>query len=251
MRKHYFVVFLLLMMGFDFLCGYQASTADLNEINEVARIAAESFSYYKSLDPTAGNFYVGQNQIEGQCGDYALRFVLLWNERHPSDQAELVAVNQGSIAQSGSYRVVEKRTDFDPSWWDLPVSGFARYTWNDDQFFGMFHPEIGFYELRLSKAYVVTRHFGVNMTDEIHVWAKVGDIIVDPTYADTGNTSFTGIDSYEPDDTDTPFDSELDDNIRTNEGTGNNIGCSSYAFGIGVLMVLAAGSLLKKSKKNL
>ena len=165
-----------------------------DEIKRVAQIAAESFSYYKSIDRNARNFYKGQNEIEGQCGDYALRFVVLWNELYPDNPAELVAVNQGNAAQSGSYEVVRTRPEYNPSWWDIPVSGFARYIWNGQEVFGIYHPEVGFYELRLSKAYTVTRHFGVDMTDksQVHVWAKVGDIAVDPTWADTGNTSFIG-----------------------------------------------------------
>jgi hypothetical protein len=81
-----------------------------NKIIETALISAKIFSYYKSENSNAGNFYVGENEIEGQCSDYALDFVIRWNRENPENPAELVAVNQKGL-QSGSYKVVKEISD--------------------------------------------------------------------------------------------------------------------------------------------
>ncbi|MCL1931985.1 MAG: hypothetical protein FWF55_09220 [Treponema sp.] len=169
-----------------------------NEIIEIARISAESF-YYKSNAPNVGNYYVGKNEVEGQCSDYALKFVLLWNEKHPENPAEIVTVNQPCYIKSGSYKVVKKITSADidlPSWWKLDTSQWiANREIDGVECSVLFHPEIGFYQLVQSEIYEIKQHFGFDMANKgQHVWAKIGDIAVDPCWADTDNTPFIGKD---------------------------------------------------------
>ena len=174
-----------------------------NKIIEVAKISAESFSYYKSIDPNAGNFYIGENEVEGQCSDYALLFVIEWNKRYPDNFAEIVAVNQEKGIKSGSYKIVnkvEKNIDFElPRWWNLDKSQwFANRNIDGVECSILFHPQLGFYKLIQSNIYVVKKHFGYDMTEKgPHVWAKVGNIAVDPCWADTNNTPFLGEDIIE------------------------------------------------------
>lgn len=174
-----------------------------NEIIEIARICAESFSYYKSKNPNAGNRYIGKNEIEGQCSDYALMFVINWNKRYPENVAEIVAVNQEKGIKSGSYKVVKKLTDEELTalgikYYDRNISNWIRPPQKTDgeECSVLFHPEIGFYQLNQLKVYEVKQHFGVDMVEYKcpHVWAKVGDIAVDPCWADTDNTPFIGKD---------------------------------------------------------
>jgi hypothetical protein len=174
-----------------------------NEIIKIAQISAEGFSYYKSIDPTVGNFYVGKNEVEGQCGDYALMFVIEWNKRYPKNLAEIVAVNQEKGIKSGSYKVVKKLTNE-----ERIALGIKYYKRNISQWMRpplkidgkecsvLFHPEIGFYQLEQSKIYEIKQHFGVDMVvnNNPHVWAKVGDISVDPCWADIYNKCFIGKD---------------------------------------------------------
>jgi hypothetical protein len=163
------------------------------KIKEIALISAKTFSYYKSKNQNAGNFYVGENEIEGQCSDYALVFVIEWNKRYPENLAEIVAVNQDCGIQSGSYKVIKeiKGKYFKESGWlkNIPQEngGYIDLV--------LYHPSLGFYEVEQTKAYEVKTHFGEDMSKKgPHVWAKIGDIAIDPCWADTDNTDFIGED---------------------------------------------------------
>jgi hypothetical protein len=167
------------------------------EIIRIAKISAESFSYYKSKEPNAGNFYVGENEIEGQCSDYALLFVINWNKKNPENPAEIVVVNQDCGIQSGSYKIVKEVSDL-IRWKCFKESGWLK---NVSQGNGvyidlvLYHPSLWFYEVKQTRAYEVKRHFGENMAKKgPHVWAKIGDIAIDPCWADTDNTPFIGED---------------------------------------------------------
>jgi len=168
----------------------------VNEIIRIARISAETFSYYKFKDPNAGNFYKGKNEIEGQCSDYALKFVLLWNEKHQNNKAEIVVVNQEKGIKSGSYKVVKQLTDFDIKYMQRNISQLIANAIIDEvESLILYHPEIGFYQLIQSEMYETKQHFGVDMVNKApHVWAKVGDISVDPCWADIYDTPFIGKD---------------------------------------------------------
>jgi hypothetical protein len=172
------------------------------KIREAALISAKTFFYRKSKNPNAGNFYVGENEIEGQCSDYALDFVIRWNRENPENKAEIVAVNQDCGIQSGSYKVVreipdsiiseaKKHTRLEESGWLKNLSkGNSNYI-----DLVLYHPSLGFYEVEQTKAYEVRMHFGEDMTRRgPHVWAKIGDIAIDPCWADTDNTDFIGED---------------------------------------------------------
>jgi len=173
------------------------------EIIRIAKISAEHFSYYKSKEPNAGNFYIGESEVEGQCSDYALLFAILWNDKYPENPAEIVVVNQELNISSGSYKIVKKITDeeliklgikyFDhtKSQWLLPPEKKDGEYW-----LVLFHPKIGFYRLKKSINYEIEKHFGIDMMNykRPHVWAKIGDIAIDPCWADTNNTPFIGED---------------------------------------------------------
>jgi Synergist-CTERM protein sorting domain-containing protein len=60
------------------------------------------------------------------------------------------------------------------------------YIW--DEISGIGHPQLGGYKIRLVKQLHVKSHFGLPNWENngSHVWVMVGDISVDPTYADTG-----------------------------------------------------------------
>ena len=173
-----------------------------NEIIKIAQISAENFYYCKSKDSDTGNYYVGINEIEGQCSDYALMFVINWNKSYPKNPAEIVTVNQEIDIKPGSYKVVKKLTDeerialgikyykHNVSQWMIPPS-----IMDSKECSVLFHPEIGFYKLVQSKFYKIIQHFGVDMINNgPHTWAKVGDIAVDPCWADIYNKPFIGKD---------------------------------------------------------
>jgi hypothetical protein len=166
------------------------------EIIKIALFSAKTFSYYKSKNPDAGNFYVGENEIEGQCSDYALVFVNKWNEKHPENQAEIVTINQPWYIESGSHKVIKEIPDFDlPAWKRTSSQWIGRQKIDGIECSILFHPHIGFYQLMLSKTYEVKQHFGFEMSNKgPHVWAKIGDIAIDPCWADTDNTPFIGED---------------------------------------------------------
>jgi len=170
----------------------------VNEIIRIASISAKTFFYNnKTLNPNPGNFYVGENEIGGQCSDYALDFVIRWNKEYPENEAEIVVVNQDIGIQSGSYKIVREISDL------IKYKCFKGSGWlkNVSQENGkyidlvLYHPNLWFYEVVLTKAYEVKTHFGFEMGKKgPHVWAKVGNIAIDPCWADTDNTPFIGED---------------------------------------------------------
>jgi hypothetical protein len=170
-----------------------------NKIIEAAKISAKKFIYYRCKEPNAGNYYVGEDKIEGQCSDYALDFVIRWNKENPENKAGIVAINQDCGIKPGSYKLVRKidLSDFDKqqirskSGWLKNVSLNGKYI---DRV--LYHPCLGFYEVEQTEEYEVKTHFGVNMSEygRPHVWAKIGDIAIDPCWADTDNTDFIGED---------------------------------------------------------
>ena len=151
-----------------------------NEIIRIATISAKAFFYNnKDLAPNPGNFYIGENEIGGQCSDYALDFVTRWNKEYPDSEAEIVVVNQDCGIQSGSYKIVKEiykplrwRLDEEKSGWLKNVS-----VGNDEYILVLYHPKLWFYEVKQIKAYEVKTHFGKEMAKQCqHVWAKIGNI---------------------------------------------------------------------------
>ena len=99
--------------------------------------------------------------------------------------------------KSGSYKIVKKIENFKPSFYRPIISCWIvnPSEENDIENTVLYHPELGFYELEQTKCYSIKKHFDEDMINgSPHVWAKVGDIVVDPCWADTNNKPFIGID---------------------------------------------------------
>jgi hypothetical protein len=176
---------------------YQDIQPDINELLNVSKEAAEMFYYYKELDPNKENIFVGSNEIGGQCEDYALAFVNIWNEKNPG-QARLVVQQQrwsnGNIP-NGIYRVVRKINENSmPSsfrFWIRQQNTSKMFYWtvNDNTILGIWHPVLGIYEIRLFRSLKITYHFGVELKKN-HVWAVVGNIHIDPQWGDTSGKNY-------------------------------------------------------------
>lgn len=151
--------------------GYEPSKLDLQKADAIARESATWFHY------TTGA--MGSGQL-GQCGDYAVRFILKYNEYAGKNVARLVVAN--NPIPSGTYRLGEKT--------DVAQLGFQGFSSGSSGFLNwkgqlyIYHPIVGAYPIFLEKGWVPKLHFGVNMLDklQIHVWASIGDVSVDPTY---------------------------------------------------------------------
>ncbi len=200
-------VFLMLMAVIAvpsalFLAGDNTNSSltpeEIQEAEHLAKQAAMAFHYYDSPN----DFYKGENEIDGQCGDYALRFCLLWNERHPDKPALLVIQNQyihrRLAFKNGSYKIVAHLESLDAVFRarkDIGAgnkSGLYHWIAGFRKFIMLYHPAVGAYEIKLAEKYSVKKHFWVDMTDkrQTHVWAKIGDVIVDPTYPDVNSSAY-------------------------------------------------------------
>lgn len=151
--------------------GFGISQADRQSADAIAREAARWFQY------TTGP--MGSAKL-GQCGDYALRFILNYNRYAGANVARLVTTNNPIL--SGTYRV-GVRTDVAK----LGFHGFATgasgfLNWRGQLY--LYHPVLGAYPLFLEERWIPKFHFGVDMLDkkQVHTWASVGDLSVDPTY---------------------------------------------------------------------
>jgi hypothetical protein len=77
------------------------------EIMSIVKEVAGMFKYYEEIQ-ILPNIIVGPSEVGGQCGDYALSFVNLWNEKYPN-QALLVIQQQGlEPFPDGFYEVIGK-----------------------------------------------------------------------------------------------------------------------------------------------
>jgi hypothetical protein len=119
---------------------------------------------------------------QGQCGDYAVRFILRYNASVGRNVARLVTAN--NPIPSGTYRLGDK-TDATKLGFHGFSSGASGFLSLDGQLY-FYHPTLGAYPIFLERKWTPKVHFGVDMLDkrEVHVWASVGDISVDPTYFD-------------------------------------------------------------------
>ncbi len=152
------------------------------DVIAVAEEVAAMFNYYDVISPKANNIIVGLSEIGGQCGDYALAFVNKWNKRHP-EEAVLVIQQQGSVYfPDGLYKVIGKDRQNLPFLKNRQTS--MLYIWNGVK--GIGHPQLGGYEVKLIEKLHVTRHFGA-FVNAPHVWVRIGNLSIDPTYTDTGN----------------------------------------------------------------
>lgn len=165
------------------------------EMLALAKEVAMKFNYYDDISATVPNFYKGESELGGQCGDYALAFVNLWNAKYPN-KAMLVIQQQG-IEQfpDGIYEVIEKDMQELPFLNNRTTS--MLYVWNN--VLGIGHPELGAYKIKLKKEVHVKSHFGIKgwNNNGPHVWVIIDDIGIDPTYADFGTLPIIGYDIYQ------------------------------------------------------
>jgi hypothetical protein len=168
-----FLLALLSSFNFEAFASDKLNQFDLQKADEMARETATWFQY------TTGPM---SSEHLGQCGDYAVMFILKYNKYAGKNVARLVTTN--NPIPNGTYRV-GKKTEVSKlgfPGFSQGVSGFLN--WNGRLY--MYHPVLGAYPIFLEKAWTPKVHFGVDMLEknQIHVWAAVEDVSVDPTYFD-------------------------------------------------------------------
>jgi hypothetical protein len=157
--------------GRDISTTYVPNQFDLKKADGIARESAAWFHY------TTGPM---KSEHLGQCGDYAVRFILKYNEYAGKNVARLMTTN--NPVPSGTYKLGEK-VDVDKLGFHGFTSGASGFlTWNKQLY--IYHPILGAYPLTLETPWTPKLHFGVNMLDQkqVHTWASVGNVSVDPTY---------------------------------------------------------------------
>ena len=182
MRIFLQIAFLLISFGAnaqDVTAPYTPNQTDLQNADKIARETAEWFQY------TTGPM---TSEHSGQCGDYAVMFILKYNQYAGANVARLVTTN--NPIPSGTYRLGEKT--------DVAILGFHGFSsgssgflkWNGQLY--LYHPVLGAYPIYLEKAWTPKIHFGVNMLDvrQVHTWASLGEVSVDPTYFGTSPNRF-------------------------------------------------------------
>ncbi len=176
--KNLLLVFLLFLCSCqsnkEILVEYSPTEEEVKKAEAIAKEVAAKFEY------TVGRMDRGNL---GQCGDYALAFVLKFNEFVGKNVARLVVAN--NPIESGYYRVGEKVNVKDQGFDGFPSAGSGFLRWNGKIY--LYHPIHGAYKIFLEKAWTPRKHFDVNMLDksQVHVWASIGNISVDPTYYDS------------------------------------------------------------------
>jgi hypothetical protein len=164
------------------------------ELSTVAREVASIFDYYDEISPSFPNAIVGQSEIGGQCGDYALAFVNKWNVKYPG-QALLVIQQQGlNEFPDGIYEVTGNDNRNLPFLKNRTIS--MLYIWTFIR--GIGHPQLGGYKIRLLKKLHIASHFSLPDWENNgpHIWVWVGNMSIDPTYADTETLPIIGIDRW-------------------------------------------------------
>jgi hypothetical protein len=149
------------------------SNTDQNIADRIARQTAAWFKY------TTGDM---NSPHLGQCGDYAVMFIQRYNKQVGKNVARLVTTN--NPVPSGTYKLGEKMDVSNIQFFKhIKRSGFLN--WKGKWY--IYHPVLGAHEIFLEKQWTPRKHFGVNMLDkkQVHCWASIGDISVDPTYFGT------------------------------------------------------------------
>jgi hypothetical protein len=174
MRAFLPIAFLLVSLtsyGKSVSMTYKPNQPDLQKADEIARETAAWFQY------TTGPI---SSEHLGQCGDYAVMFILKYNEYAGTNVARLVTTN--NPIPSGRYRLGEKTDVSKLGFQGFPsgVSGFLN--WGGQLY--IYHPILGAYPIFLEKSWTPKVHFGVNMLDknQVHTWASIDEVSVDPTY---------------------------------------------------------------------
>lgn len=152
---------------------YQPKHANLQEADKLARETATWFDY------TTGAM---NSEKLGQCGDYAVRFILKYNEYAGKNVARLVTTN--NPIPSGTYRLGERTDVAKLGFHGFPSGSSGFLKWGGKLY--IYHPILGAYPIFLERSWAPKTHFGVNMLDpqQVHTWASIGNVSVDPTYFD-------------------------------------------------------------------
>ena len=164
------------------------------ELLTLSKEIAAMFDYYDEISASVPNMIVGQSEIGGQCGDYALAFVNKWNTKY-LNQALLVIQQQGlKEFPDGIYKVIGKDNRKLPFLENRTTS--MLYLWFYTR--GIGHPQLGGYKIRLLKRLHINSHFDLPDWENNgpHVWVWVGNMSIDPTYADSGTLPIIGIDKW-------------------------------------------------------
>ena len=171
MKQIFLVAGLFFFLVMRPLVASAAGKVDSGIADRIAREAAAWFTY------TTGPMTTDR---QGQCGDYAVRFILKYNAAVGKNVARLVTANN-PIA-SGTYRLGEKIDVAKLGFHGFSSGGSGFLSW-DGQLY-IYHPVLGAYPITLEKEWTPKVHFGVNMLDQkqVHTWAAVGNVSVDPTY---------------------------------------------------------------------
>ena len=167
----------------------------LKEIENIAIMVAKSIKYYDNLP----NHYIGEGEIEGQCGDYAVIFALKTGANIVIQQNEIVGV------KNGIYKLVHISEDFQNAVQNILVENFGEnyrsgfygpWIWNGIDYYRLVcHPQIGIIYLELIEEKTIITHFGINMQQNgPHVWNELNGIMIDVCWADVHNMMFFGFD---------------------------------------------------------
>lgn len=153
--------------------GGTTDEVDLQKADVIARESATWFNYTTDRMTTAH---------QGQCGDYAIRFILKYNASVGKNVARLVTTN--NPIPSGTYRIGRKTNVEKLGFYGFPSGSSGFLIWGGKLY--LYHPVLGAYPLYLEKSWTPKVHFGVDMLNEkqVHTWASVGNVSIDPTYFD-------------------------------------------------------------------
>jgi hypothetical protein len=186
----------LIFVLIGFICiNYTTNPEDLNYLEVIAIKVAKSIKYYDNKP----NYYIGDNEFEGQCGDYAVLFAIETGANIIVQQNESVGVKNGTYKLSRIPDTFENaiQNQLKNSRGENYRSGFfGPWVWAGINYpFLICHPQIGVFALELTREHTVITHFGINMIQNgPHVWNELNGQIIDVCWADVHNTSFFGVD---------------------------------------------------------
>ena len=164
----------------------------IKRINFIAEKIARSIKYYDNLP----NLYIGKNEIEGYCSDYAIQFAL-------KTGANLIVQNQDKKLNipNGVYKLTNniprKIKNEIKSFYKNSRSGWIGPWLNKTWPLSLFHPILGIYSIELIEERTIITHFDTPAIGaERHVWNELNGVAYDICTADMWRISFTGIDTY-------------------------------------------------------
>jgi hypothetical protein len=163
----------VLFIGLLTCLALHATQVDLQRADKIARETAAWFTY------TTGPM---TSKHQGQCGDYAVMFILKYNASVGVNVARLVTTN--NPIPSGIYRLGDKTDVSKLGFYGFSSGSSGFLSWNGQLY--IYHPILGAYPIFLERRWTPKIHFGVDMLDkkQVHTWAAVGNASVDPTYFD-------------------------------------------------------------------